>query len=548
MATASGSHADSNASRQGIRSPPDFAADKSHLQASYPTEAHRKDSRSRAQQPTQSIFGTETPEAAATEGTQLDEASNVLNSTKTVERAPISITEAAEKIARDQTAAHEARLAVFRALSEAFEQATRQFMTDAENKIAKQAATKFLNFWSQSLADFGEPPKPTYSSVFASGRKSKGQLAVTAPAPLQRKQQTAIRLQERPPVTPLKEDLRVFVRLDAAAPARKHERYAIRTHIAARVGMDLRRVPAAFPVNTGWAIQTSDAATRDLLVQRQADWASELGARLVEVSQKWHSYVVADCPRRLTDLRGIEVNYDQAVREEIICQTGLEPISIRTSRHDSGNMPHQTLIVSFLEPTSRPWRLFGASRLARYIDKPIIPSQCDNCWDFHARHSCSRTARCRRCGKTDHPDRECTAPEQCANCLGPHGADDPKCPARPKRVHGAKRRLTKEERSLVRQMGAQLFAQQKRQTPCASASDQSHPSPDNTQTRSSESAMRRTAATEASSGRSTADEPAATSPPCIVVATTPPPQASDDNQFTPVIPSKKRRTSPVTLP
>ncbi|KAM4066293.1 endonuclease-reverse transcriptase domain-containing protein [Hirsutella rhossiliensis] len=248
-------------------------------------------------------------------------------------------------MARDQTAAHDAKLAVLRVLSEAFEQAVKQFTSDAENSIAKQAATKFLDFWNQSLGEFGESPKPTYSSVLASGRKSRGQLAVSAPAPPQRKQQTAqtaARLPGRPPVTPPKEDLRVFVRLNAAAPARNHERYAIRTHIAARVGIDLRRVPAAFPVNT------------------------------------------ADCPRRLTDLRGIEINYDEAVREEIVCQTGLEPISIRTSRHDSGDMPRQTLIVSFLEPTSRPWRLFGDSRLARYIDKPNIPSQCDKCWDSHA--------------------------------------------------------------------------------------------------------------------------------------------------------------------
>ncbi|KAM4061643.1 endonuclease/exonuclease/phosphatase [Hirsutella rhossiliensis] len=175
-------------------------------------------------------------------------------------------------IARDQTATHDAKLAVLRVLSEAFEQAAKQFTSDAKNSIAKQIATKFFE--------------------------------LLEPIARRRKQQTATRLQGRPPVTPPKEDLRVFVRLDADAPARKHERYAIRTHVAARVGIDLRRVPAAFPVNTGWAIQASDKATRDMLVQRQSDWALEL-----------------------TDLRGIEINYDVAVREEIVCQTGLEPLS-----------------------------------------------------------------------------------------------------------------------------------------------------------------------------------------------------------------------------
>ncbi|KJZ71402.1 hypothetical protein HIM_09190 [Hirsutella minnesotensis 3608] len=456
MAPASGSHADSDALKQGIRSPPGSAADRLQLRPGYPTEPRRNDSFSAAQQLAQSISSTETLEAAITEGSQLDEASNLLEPYKAAEHAPVSILEAATKIARDQTAAHNAKLA---------------FTSDAENSVAKQVATKFLNFWTQSLAKFDAAQKPTYSSVVASGRKPQGQLASTAPSPPQRKQQSTIRLPARPPVAPPKEDLRVFVRLAADAPARNHERYAIRTHIAARIGIDLRRIPAAFPVNTGWAVQASDVATRDLLLQRQAEWAEDLEAAAVEISQKWHSYI----------------NYEEAVREEITCQTGLKPISIRPSRHDSGDMPTQTLIVSFLEPAQRPWRLFGASRLARYIDKPSIPSQCDKCWDFHARHSCDRTARCRRCGKTDHRSQECVALEQCANCLGPHCADDPKCPARPKRVRGMVRRLTREERSLVRQAGAQLFAQQKRQTTNLNVPEQSRQSPDSSQSRSSES-------------------------------------------------------------
>ncbi|KAM4060907.1 endonuclease-reverse transcriptase domain-containing protein [Hirsutella rhossiliensis] len=536
MAPASGSHVDSNASRQGIRSPPNPAAHISHLRPRYPTEARRNDSFPAAQQLAQSISSTETPEAAVTEGAQLEEAPNLFDSAQPTEHAPVSILEAATKIARDKTAAHNAKLAVLRVFSESFEQAAKQFTSGTENSIAKQVATKFLKFWTQSLAELEEPPKPTYSSVLASGKPKQGQLAFTASAPPQRKPQTTTRLPGRPPVAPPKEDLRVFVRLDADAPARNHERYAIRTHIAARVGIDLRRIPAAFPVNTGWAIQASDVATRDLLVQRQAEWAADLEAAAVEISQKWHSYVVADCPRRLTDLRGVVINYEEAVKEEIACQTGLKPISIRLSRHDSGDMPTQTLIVSFLEPTRRPWRLFGASRLARYIDKPSIPSQCDKCWDFHARHSCDRTARCRRCGKTNHRSQECAALEQCANCLGPHCADDPKCPARPMRVHGIVRRLTKEEKGLVRQAGAQLFAQQKRQTPNHNVPEQSCQSPDSSQLRSSES---QAAGEDGSSGRSATPERAASSPPCIVVATTPP-HASDDNQFTPVVPRSLR--------
>ncbi|KAM4061838.1 ankyrin repeats (many copies) domain-containing protein [Hirsutella rhossiliensis] len=63
-----------------IRSPPNSAAHISHLRPRYPTEARRKDSFPAAQQLAQSISSTETLEAAVTEGAQLEEAPNLLDS------------------------------------------------------------------------------------------------------------------------------------------------------------------------------------------------------------------------------------------------------------------------------------------------------------------------------------------------------------------------------------------------------------------------------------------------------------------------------------
>ncbi|KAK4065806.1 hypothetical protein Purlil1_14029 [Purpureocillium lilacinum] len=101
-----------------------------------------------------------------------------------------------------------------------------------------------------------------------------------------------------------------------------------------------------------------------------------------------------------------------------------------------------------------------------------MPRQCDKCWDFHARHSCDRRPTCKRCGKAGHDSSSCAAPEQCGNCLGPHAADFLKCPARPIRSHGAFRRLTKEEKTRVREMGAQLSAQLRQGTAQADALSQ----------------------------------------------------------------------------
>ncbi|KID83217.1 hypothetical protein MGU_09498 [Metarhizium guizhouense ARSEF 977] len=155
-------------------------------------------------------------------------------------------------------------------------------------------------------------------------------------------------------------------------------------------------------------------------------WADDLGATAVETSQKWYTYAVDNCPRGLTDLYGNELNYDAAVRDEINNQTGLTPVSIRVPRRDNEQLPYKTLIISFLEPTKRPWSLFGTSRLARHIERTNPPRQCENCWDYHTQHACNRQTRCKRCGKTNHASDSCTAPRAVCQlprttCRGPCG-------------------------------------------------------------------------------------------------------------------------------
>lgn len=84
-----------------------------------------------------------------------------------------------------------------------------------------------------------------------------------------------------------------------------HLSYAIMTHIASKTGIELHRIPQVLRIDTGWAIRATDAPTRDLLVQRKAEWADDLGATAVEISQRWFTYVVHECPRRLSDMRDL---------------------------------------------------------------------------------------------------------------------------------------------------------------------------------------------------------------------------------------------------
>jgi hypothetical protein len=74
----------------------------------------------------------------------------------------------------------------------------------------------------------------------------------------------------------------------------------------------------------------------------------------MEVSKRWYTYVVSECPRRIFDLQRNEVDFYKAARNEIACQTGFIPTSVRPSRHNPNDCTKQTLLVAFLEETKIP--------------------------------------------------------------------------------------------------------------------------------------------------------------------------------------------------
>ncbi|KAM5526897.1 hypothetical protein FOXYSP1_20730 [Fusarium oxysporum f. sp. phaseoli] len=393
--------------------------------------------------------------AAATEGAERASPSS------TFEQQPVSIIKSANDLARERVEEYNAKLMVFQAFCAKFEEAAQQFTTGPQRRFAQQFADSFLDSWKRELSSAGPTiPKPTYSSVAAaSPRTDRDRLT-------HRQQQQHGRRQTDPPhrqgqqttIAPPRQDLRVFIRLEAGAPARAHSSYAIRTLIQEKLSAVSSKIRQVFQVRSGWAVLTADPETRDFLVEKQAEWAAELGATTVETNKEWFTYVVSDFPTRLTDFHGKDVDSDSTVRDEIEIQTGLKPVDIRPSRQFSDSPLTKTLLVSFLKPTKRFWSLFGSSA-ARLIDKTDRPRQCETCWGYHFARNCHRQPVCQHCGKTGHIIDNCTAPEQCVNCLGPHQANFHKCPARPKRVHGVLRRLTKEQRGHVRTVGAEAYRQ-----------------------------------------------------------------------------------------
>ncbi|RBA11869.1 hypothetical protein FPRO05_14148 [Fusarium proliferatum] len=367
--------------------------------------------------------------AAATEGAAR------ANSSSIFEQRPISIIESASDLAREHAEEYNAKLMVFQTFCAKFEEAAQQFATGPQRRFARQFADSFLDIWKRELSGPGPTtPKPTYSSVAATSLPA----AHVRPARHQQQQQHR---QSDPPhrqgqltnIAPPRQDLRVFIRLEAEAPARAHSGYAIRTLIREKLGAVSDKIRQVFQVRSGWAVLAADLATRDFLVEKQAEWAAELKPIAVETNKEWFTYVVSDFPKRLTDFHGNEVDSDSIVSDEIEIQTGLTPVDIRPARQFSDNPLTKGLLVSFLKPTKRFWSLFGSSA-ARLVDKTNRLRQCETCWGYHFARSCYRQPVCQRCGKTGHSTGDCAAPEQCVNCLGPHQANFDKCPDRPKKV------------------------------------------------------------------------------------------------------------------
>ncbi|KAI8414786.1 hypothetical protein FOFC_04404, partial [Fusarium oxysporum] len=309
--------------------------------------------------------------AAATEGAERASPSS------TFEQQPVSIIKSANDLARERVEEYNAKLMVFQAFCAKFEEAAQQFTTGPQRRFAQQFADSFLDSWKRELSSAGPTiPKPTYSSVAAaSPRTDRDRLT-------HRQQQQHGRRQTDPPhrqgqqttIAPPRQDLRVFIRLEAGAPARAHSSYAIRTLIQEKLSAVSSKIRQVFQVRSGWAVLTADSETRDFLVEKQAEWAAELGATTVETNKEWFTYVVSDFPTRLTDFHGKEVDSDSIVRDEVEIQTGLKPVDIRPSRQFSDSPLTKTLLVSFLKPTKRFWSLFGSSA-ARLIDKTDRPRQ-----------------------------------------------------------------------------------------------------------------------------------------------------------------------------
>ncbi|EXL90519.1 hypothetical protein FOIG_16240 [Fusarium odoratissimum NRRL 54006] len=229
---------------------------------------------------------------------------------------PISIIKSANDLACERVEEYNTKLMAPQAFRAKFEEAAQQFTAGPQRRFAQQFADSFLGIWKQELSGDAPASKPTYSSVAASLPTNRAR--PTPQHQQQHRQSDPLHRQgQQSTIAPPRQDLHVFIRLEAGAPARTHSGYAIRTLIREKLGAVSDKIRQVFEVRSGWAILAADLETRDFLVEKRAEWAAKLGAMAVETNKEWHTYVVSYFPRRLTDFCSNKVDSNSVISNKI---------------------------------------------------------------------------------------------------------------------------------------------------------------------------------------------------------------------------------------
>lgn len=407
-------------------------------------------------------------------------------------------------IAEESRRQLEFKISIFQEVSNALNLIAKHHMDDGGLDVIRDCANHFRAFWTNELTgkhNNSHPPairKPLYSEI--TGKPTKNNLFTSqwnipnpdsdpfSPAGASQQQQQRgknfIEKAKPPhqqsnhqPAQP-RPDLRLFIRLDDNSPAWSKQPLAIRHKLAQLTNQKVEDITQATLVKTGWAIRPANQEARNTILQHAATIESYMGATKVEPNQKWITCVVTGVPSQTTDFDGEPIPCAELLQTEVKIQAGMSPVRIAESKHNDPNSKTKTLLVSFLEAPKRRFTIFG-SAISRVIRKTESIPQCDNCWDFHPRYYCNRTAKCKNCSKNTH-NGPCSHEEQCVNCLGPHPADDPRCPGRPSRKDGRIIRFTRAQRNQIRKEGSRLF---KRHHP--TPAQVSSPAPDPAAIRSS---------------------------------------------------------------
>jgi hypothetical protein len=259
------------------------------------------------------------------------------------------------------------------------------------------------------------------------------------------------------PKPSLRKDLRVFLRMPHLDP--EVHLYAIREAVVKAAGISPTDLPDAARINSGYAVMARTEQVRDRLVAKTPEIIRKLSCNAVELPTQWHTYVVREVPKRIRSADGLPLLVAEAIRTEVETQTRQKPVSVKMSRYSdpSDEKPTASWLVSFLEPVSRPFRLFSQSWESVPLKRhSSAPKQCEKCFYWHGSRMCSNSALCLSCGHTRHAG-ECREPTQCPNCKGPYAPAHTDCAARPVRKENRYVLPSRVELAGIRKMGQTAY-------------------------------------------------------------------------------------------
>jgi len=300
-------------------------------------------------------------------------------------------------------------------------------------------------------------PPPTTPSCNDAGRRSFAATAAANRTP-GLVQNIDISASKPSPKPSSRKDLRVFLRMPHLEP--EVHLYAIREAVVRAAGISPTDLPDASRINSGYAVVARTEQVRDRLVAKTAEIIRKISCNAVDVPTRWHTYLVREVPKRLRSADGLPLLVSDTIKTEVETQTRQKPVSVRMSRYSdpSDERPTASWLVSFLEPVSRPFRLFSQSRESVPLSRRSrAPKQCDKCFYWHGSRMCSNSALCLSCGHARHAG-ECREPTQCPNCKGPYAPAHTDCAARPVRKDNKYVLPSKIELAGIKKMGLTAYA------------------------------------------------------------------------------------------
>jgi hypothetical protein len=300
---------------------------------------------------------------------------------------------------------------------------------------------------TQSATTQAAPTQPASQPAQGPGRSYAQAAATLAPTP-----------QPQPaPKSPLqapRKDKRIFFSIQNDAALKSASPWEFRRAFCAATGTQDSLFKAVTRTRSGFAALAASMKASEQLLSDEVKLKATQSLKLTSLGlrQPWSQYVVHRVPTALRDLEGDRVTVsEEQISEEVKIKTGISPVKVSASKHPYQYDPTLTSWIISFPREVQPFRLFESSAAAvPYAPKPKI-TQCDNCLGFHHTPHCRSIQKCHTCGRHAHGD--CSKPDQCANCHGPHASQSEDCPARPIIIKGRLQYKTKAQRKALQALG-----------------------------------------------------------------------------------------------